>query len=285
MKKTAVTAGTLVLALCFLFACGCTATPAAAETISRTADTTLPTISYNNTPIRYAGVNGVTLGYREFGAENAEPLLMITGFGGTMEMWNATFIGILEDNYHVYVYDHRGMGESTDVDAQFTVAQLADDAAGLMTALGYDSMNIYGVSMGSTVSQQLLIDHPDKVRKAVLSSATYSASIPETEKLHGILEACAGNPDEQTAIRKEAMANLNWEGSYDSLPGIENDVMLITGTTDDLTPQSVAVEIAGRINGSWLVRFEGIPHAGSNHAPVEYGTIVTTFLEMDESPA
>ncbi|GEM_PF-2968608 len=124
------------------------------------------------------------------------------------------------------------------------------------------------------------------VRKAVLSSATYSVSIPETEKLHSAaLEACAGNPDEQTAVRKEAVANLNREGSYDGLLGIENGVMLITGTADDLTPQSVAVEIAGRINGSWLVRFEDIPHVGSSYAPVEYGTIVTTFLEMDESSA
>ncbi len=284
MKNAAITAATLVLALCLLLSCGCTTAPATTETAGQPADTT-PAVSYEDTPVQHADVNGVTLGYREFGTENTEPLLMIMGFAGTMDMWNTTFIGILAENYHVYVYDHRGMGESTDVDAQFSVAQLADDAAGLMTALGYDSMNIYGVSMGSVVSQQLLIDHPDTVRKAILSSATYSASIPATEKLHGILESCAKDPDEQTAVRKEAVANLNWEGSYDGLPGIANDVMLVTGTADDLTPESVAAEIAGRINGSWLVRFKGIPHAGSSYAPVEYGTVVTTFLEMDESPA
>lgn len=50
-------------------------------------------------------------------------------------------------------------------------------------------------------------------------------------------------------------------------------------------PQSVAVDIADQINGSGLVRFKGIPHAGSSYAPVEYAEIVTTFLEMDESPA
>lgn len=102
-------------------------------------------------------MNGVTLGYREFEAENTELLLMLVGFGATMETWNTTFIGILAENFHVYIYDHRGMGESTDVDNQYTIAQLADGAAGLMTALGYDSMNIYGVLMGSIVSQQLLI--------------------------------------------------------------------------------------------------------------------------------
>ena len=99
-------------------------------------------------------------------------------------------------------------------------------------------MNTYGVSMGSTVSQQLLIDHPEKVRKAILSSATYSATIPETEKLHDILEDSSTNMDIPEEIRKEAVANLEYTGSLDGLPNITNDVMLITGTEDDLTPPS-----------------------------------------------
>ena len=284
MKPTAVTAITLVLAVCIFFTCGCTSSSPTEATVTP-AETAIQPVSYDDTPVQYSDINNVTLAYREFGIENTEPLLMIMGFGGTMEDWNTTFVGILAENYHVYIYDHRGMGKSTDIDAQFTVAQLSDDAADLITTTGHDNMNIYGVSMGSTVSQQLLIDHPEKVRKAVLSSATYSASIPETEKLHGILEESSGNPDTPDAVRKEAVANLEWKGAYDNLSGITNDVMLITGTEDDLTPQSVAVDIADQIDGSWLVRFKGIPHAGSSYAPVEYGTIVTTFLEMDESPA
>lgn len=285
MKKSGITAMTLVLALCIIFACGCTAPATTPETAGEPTETAIQPIAYEDTPVQYSEVNGVTLAYREFGPENTEPLLMIIGFGGTMESWNTTFVGILAENYHIYVYDHRGMGKSTDIDAQFTIAQLSDDAADLISALGYDSMNIYGVSMGSTVSQQLLIDHPEKVRKAVLSSATYSATIPETEKLHSLLEESAENKDTPDAVRKEAVANLEYEGSHDSLSGITNDVMLITGTADDITPQSVALEIANQIDGSWLVRYKGIPHVGSSYAPVEYGNVVTTFLEMDESPA
>lgn len=285
MKKAIFTAITLIFAVFLLFAAGCTTAPADKDSSAGvSADMAVPEISYNDTPVQYHEVNGVKLGYREFGPDNSEPLLMIMGFGGTMDGWNEKFIGILSENYHVYVYDHRGMGESTDADGQFTVAQLADDAAGLITALGYDSMNTYGVSMGSSVSQVLLINHPDKVRKAVLSSATYSASIPETEKLHGLLLENAEGEDVDTGVRKEAVANLEWDGCYDDLSGIKNDVMLITGTEDDLTPQSVAVDIADQISGSWLVRFKGIPHAGSHYAPEEYGVITTAFLEMNESP-
>lgn len=285
MKRTAITGMTLVLALCILFACGCAAPAATPESAGEQTDATIQAITYEDTPVQYSDVNGVTLAYREFGTENTEPLLMIIGFGGTMESWNTTFLGILAENYHVYIYDHRGMGKSTDIDEQFTVAQLSDDAADLISALGYEHMNTYGVSMGSTVSQQLLIDHPGSVKKAVLSSATYCATIPETEKLHTLLEESAEQTDAPDGVRKEAVANLQYEGSYDSLPSITNDVMLITGTADDLTPPSVAVDIADQIGGSWLVRFKGIPHAGSSYAPVEYGTIVTTFLEMNESPA
>jgi pimeloyl-ACP methyl ester carboxylesterase len=281
MKIKTITAVTLVLALCLLFTCGCTTTTETNQLPAVTAPTAL---SYNDIPVQYAEVNGITIGYREFGAENTEPLLMLMGFGETMDTWNTTFIGILAENFHVYTYDHRGMGESTDVDAQYTIAQLGDDAAGLMTALGYDSMNIYGVSMGSTVSQQLLIDHPEKVRKAILSSATYSASIPKTSLLHQLLETNAADLSKPDGVRKEAVANLAWEGSYANLPGITNDVMLITGTADILTPPSIAIDMAGQINGSWLIRFKGIPHGGSRYAPIEYGTITTTFLKLDESP-
>ena len=92
-------------------------------------------------------VNGVTLGYREFGS--GEPLLMIEGFGATIDDWNETFIGILATNYHVYTYDEPGDGiqqrQQRDTH-HFPVT--SDDAAAMMTALGYDSMNVYGASIG-----------------------------------------------------------------------------------------------------------------------------------------
>jgi len=242
----------------------------------------VPIVSFNNTPVQYADVNGVTLGYREFGS--GEPLLMIEGFGATIDQWNETFIGILASKYHVYTYDHRGMGYSSDNNATPSISQYADDAAALMSALGYDNMNVYGASMGSSTSQQLVIDHPKRVRKLILDSNTYSVHIPETKVLLGIIESEAYNSSESQGIRNEAMANLEWNGSYDGLLGITKDVMLVVGTEDILTPQEVSLQIAGQINGSWLVRFKGLPHTGYHEAPVQYGENALNFLEMNESP-
>jgi pimeloyl-ACP methyl ester carboxylesterase len=168
-------------------------------------------VSFNATPVQYTQVNGVTLGYREFGS--GEPLLMITGFGDTIDDWNQTFIGILASKYHVYTYDHRGMGYSSDTNATPSIAEYADDAALLMKAIGQDSMHVYGVSMGSSISQQLVIDHPERVRKLVLDSATYSIRIPETKRLLGIIEAIDVDTTRSQGIREEAHANLAWNGT------------------------------------------------------------------------
>jgi len=281
MKKTQIYALAIAVTICLLAAAECTGAFGTANAAGAAAQP-YPAVSFNATPVEYAQVNGVALGYREFGS--GEPLLMIQGFGNTIGDWNETFIGILATKYHVYTYDHRGMGYSSDNNATPSIAQYADDAAELMTALGYDSMNAYGVSMGSSVSQQLVIDHPDRVRKLVLDSASYSIRIPETKILLGFIEAAATNSTLSEGIHKEAQANLEWNGSYDGLSGIQKDVMLVVGTKDVLTPDAVSVRMAGQINGSWLVRFKGLPHVGSHYAPVEYGENALSFLGMDESP-
>lgn len=276
------------LAICLLITAGCTGTSSPASTSAVTcqppvqATLSYPAVSINATPVQYAEVNGIKLAYREFGA--GEPLLLVPGFGSTMDRWNATFIGILASKYHVYTYDHRGMGYSGDDDATPSIPLYADDAAGLIQALGYDSMHVYGVSMGSSTSQQLVIDHPERVRKLVLDSSSYSIRLPETQKLFGLINTSATDPGTANGIREEAEANLAWNGSWDGLSGIDKDVMLVVGTRDDLTPDAVSIRMAGQINGSWLVRFRDVPHAGSSYAPAVYGENALVFLGTDESP-
>lgn len=233
-------------------------------------------------PVKYAQVNGVTLGYREYGA--GEPLLLLCGFGATMDQWNATFISLLAAHYHVFAYDHRGMGYSSDNNVTHTIAMYADDALGLMHALGFQSMNTYGTSMGSTISQQLVIDHPEAIRKMVLSSATYSIRIPECATLLDVIESVAGNASYALGVREEATANLIWNGSWSGLSGINKSVMLIVGTVDALTPDPVSVQIASQINASWVVRFVGIQHSGQSYAPIQYADSVIYFLVTNEAP-
>lgn len=244
-------------------------------------NSTLQLSSQTLPPVKYAEVNGVTLGYREYGA--GEPLLLICGFGATMDQWNATFISLLAAHYHVFVYDHRGMGYSGDNNETHTIAMYANDVVGLIHALGFQSMNTYGTSMGSSISQLLVIDHPEAIRKMILSSATYSIRIPECAMLLGLIESIASNESYPLGMREEATANLYWNGSWSGLAEIEKSIMLIVGTNDVLTPDSISVEIAGQINGSWIVRLVGIPHSGQSYAPVQYANSIIYFLQTNET--
>jgi pimeloyl-ACP methyl ester carboxylesterase len=276
----------IAAALCLVLAAGCTGTAGTANACPPAASQaglkTYTPVNINATPIQYKEINGVKLAYREFGS--GEPLLMITGFGNTMDGWNGTFIGILASKYHVYIYDPRGMGYSSDSNSTPVLSQYSDDAASLIKSLGYDSMHVYGVSMGSSTAQQLVIDHPDRVNKLVLDSVTYSIRLPDTKLLLALNENISVNPTQSAGTRKEAQANLAWNGSWDKLSGIHKDVMLVEGTEDILTPDPISVKMAGQINGSWVVRFKGLPHFGSRYAPVQYGENALYFLGMNESP-
>jgi hypothetical protein len=134
MKKSYafILAGAIVI--CLVLSAGCTGISGTSQSAGQVVPQ--PTAAaISATPLHYAEVNGVTLGYREFGS--GEPVLLIEGFGATMDTWNATFIGILASKYHVYTYDHRGMGHSTNNNATPTISQYADDAAGLIQASGF----------------------------------------------------------------------------------------------------------------------------------------------------
>jgi len=275
---------------CLVFSAGCTGAPAASQpTVVQPVQQPAP-LSIAGTSVQYKEVNGVRLAYWEFGSAG-EPILLIEGFGGTVanntplqDSWNETFLSILSSKYHVYAFDHRGMGYSSTNNATPTIALYADDAAGLIKALGYDSMHVYGESMGSSTAQQLVIDHPERVRKLILDSNTYDARVPECSTLLAILEKDANDPTQIQGVRDEAQANLAWNGTWNGLSGIHKDTMLVVSTADPLTPDPVSVRMAGQINGSWLVRFKGLSHCGSHYAPVQYGENALYFLGTNETP-
>jgi pimeloyl-ACP methyl ester carboxylesterase len=81
----------------------------------------------------------------------------------------------------------------------FTFEAMADDLAMVMTALGYDTFNVYGTSAGTVVAQHLLRDHPQRLRSVVIDSSvplgrkTLQAEMPANAAriMHALFEACA----------------------------------------------------------------------------------------------
>ncbi|HOV67130.1 MAG TPA: alpha/beta hydrolase [Methanoregulaceae archaeon] len=273
----------VVIAAIILLSCtaGCLSAPPQVTNDRAPPGTEYPPLSIREAPVRYADVNGVRLAYREFGS--GEPLLVIVGFGATMEQANDTAISVLAAHYHVFLYDHRGMGHSGTGNETPTIPMYADDAASLIPALGHESMHVYGTSMGSFIAQELALNHPDRVRKMILDSSAYSIRVPETRYLRDYMESVAADTASPPGTRDEARAMLAWNGTEDRLTALHKDVLLVVGTEDTITPPALSYQMAGKVNGSWLVRFEGLPHAGGDVAPVAYGRTAVHFLQMDTS--
>jgi pimeloyl-ACP methyl ester carboxylesterase len=96
------------------------------------------------------------------------PLLMISGFSAQASGWNEPFVRRLQAQFRTIRFSHRGTGTSDRLAGEITVRDLADDAAGLLTALGIEKAHVLGVSMGGMVAQELALNHPHRVQGLVL---------------------------------------------------------------------------------------------------------------------
>ncbi|HLE24323.1 MAG TPA: alpha/beta fold hydrolase [Thermodesulfobacteriota bacterium] len=127
-------------------------------------------------------VNDVNI-YHEIHGEG-KPLLLIEGLGYSSWMWFKQ-IPALSRKYKVIVFDNRGVGNTDKPDREYTMEIMADDAAGLLKALGIDSAHVLGVSMGGFIAQELALKYPDMVRGLVLVSTSFGGegSMPRGSNL------------------------------------------------------------------------------------------------------
>lgn len=109
--------------------------------------------------------NGMEMHYEVHG--EGEPLICIMGITAPGEVWEE-HVKVWSQFYQCITPDNRGVGLSDKPEGEYSSAMMADDYAGLMDALGIEKAKVVGCSMGSIITQQLALRHPEKVEKAVL---------------------------------------------------------------------------------------------------------------------
>jgi pimeloyl-ACP methyl ester carboxylesterase len=112
----------------------------------------------------------VRLWVEDEGSGDATPILLIMGANASGLAWPELFVSLLAERHRVIRYDHRDTGQSTWAfdDQPYAVADLAGDAVRILDALEIESAHVVGMSMGGTLVQLLLLDHPERLRSATL---------------------------------------------------------------------------------------------------------------------
>jgi pimeloyl-ACP methyl ester carboxylesterase len=141
--------------------------------------------------------------YYEVRGEGA-PLLLIMGFGASSAAWQPAFLAELARAFRVVAFDNRGTGRSDKPDGPVSIAQLADDATGLLGALGIARAHVMGVSLGGYVAQELALRRPEAVERLVLGCTHCGppVRIPVPRELLASLMDPAAGADPREAVRR-----------------------------------------------------------------------------------
>jgi pimeloyl-ACP methyl ester carboxylesterase len=95
--------------------------------------------------------------------------LLIAGFACDHTIWSLV-LPALAARYRVITFDNRGLGQSSGTETVISIRQMADDAAGLLDALGLGSVHVAGHSMGGLIAQELALTHPRRIQSLLLLS-------------------------------------------------------------------------------------------------------------------
>jgi pimeloyl-ACP methyl ester carboxylesterase len=262
---------------------------------------------------RTVHIGDIEIAYRELG--QGDPLVMIIGYGATMDMWPPKLLQTLAAKRRLIVFDNRGLGLTTSSDRTYSIPLFADDTAGLMDALKIDQAAVFGWSMGSYIAQELALRNPGKVDRLILLSADCGGSeaVPPDPKVLQALNDQSGTPQERGMrmlqqmfppewmkahpdprtyfpIPREEMDPRNvgrqgeaigdWTGTCPRLSTLTMPALVMHGTADVIVPPRNAFILAERIPGAWLAQMRDAGHGVMYQYPDDVSAIALTFLDV-----
>jgi pimeloyl-ACP methyl ester carboxylesterase len=269
-----------------------------------------------------AKTNGIQIEYETFGNVSDRPLLLIIGFSGQMIWWDDELCkDLAERGHYVIRFDNRDVGLSTKfeeagswdfmemfgkivkgekVSTPYSLDDMADDAVGLLDALGIQRAHICGMSMGGMIAQIIAIRHPSRVLSLIsIYSTTGNPELPKPkpealqvlvtpppsdregyiEYQLGVRKTLSGPgfPVDEKWVRKimalsydrcfypqgtgrQLLAILTQIDRRSALALVKAPSLVIHGTDDPLVPVEGGKDTAKAIPGSELMLIEGMGH-------------------------
>jgi pimeloyl-ACP methyl ester carboxylesterase len=130
----------------------------------------LGTQSYRNAPTLRIVAVGAEFAYREFGPQTAVPLIVLTHLGANLDSWDPRIVDGLGKDRHVIAVGYRGVGDSSG-HIRDSIEDMAEDMVTVIRALGYERVDVFGLSMGGMVAQAIASQAPELIDRLILAGA------------------------------------------------------------------------------------------------------------------
>lgn len=256
-------------------------------------------------------VNGLEIGYDLEGPSGAPVVALAHCFSANRDLWRLQVPALLEAGFRVLRHDARGHGESAAPADPFSLADMADDVAGLMDILEIDRVHFCGISMSGMVGQFFGLNHGNRLHSLVLActcSAYRQAQVdawvsridalrregptvlvdglmarwftPESlaRKAHGVEMMRTGFLDMRDDVRLTIMSNLQHIDTTEQLHRITSPTLIIAGERDQGTPPERLEVIHKEIAGSELTVIKDSGHIPPDECPDAFNAALIGFL-------
>lgn len=115
-------------------------------------------------------------------------LLSISGTRGDLRRSPNIFETSIAKHFEILAYDQRGLGQTSRPDMPYTMADYADDANGLLDAVGWNRCLVMGISFGGMVAQEFALRYPQRVERLVLACTSSGGGGGASYPLHELAD-------------------------------------------------------------------------------------------------
>jgi aminoacrylate hydrolase len=248
--------------------------------------------------------------------DDAPTVLLSSGLGGSAHYW-APQIPALARHFRVIAYDHHGTGGSGgSVPEDYSIDDMAAEAAGLLAELGVGKCHFIGHALGGLIGLRLALDRPELLDRLVVVNA-WTKTHPHTLRCFairksllldtGVAAYVRAQPlflyptmwlaDRQAWLVEQDAAGIAHFPPVDTvlrrIAAVEDfDIgadaasilmpTLIISTRDDvLVPASCSTTLANELPNAELLLLDRGGHACNITDPEYFNTVVTKFLLND----